>query len=245
MLSRAPDPGFQSILLPFDKKPFDDKRVRLAIAKAMDRPDLVKRGLFGRGLPGYGPIPAAQKAFFRNLAETSPQRFDPQGAKQLLTEAGFPNGFKSTLVVMPTTRRIGQIIAEMLKKNANIEIELDVVDFSVMIKRFYASEYEMMLLGSGGDPDPDDSLDDWFKTTSKFNTFKYSNPETDKLIEAERKAIDLEKRRTLVHQAEDVLTADIAAVFLYHNVDIAAMRKNVQGFVHIPGLRDFHTVSLG
>jgi ABC-type transport system substrate-binding protein len=244
-LSSAPDPGFQSILLPFNKKPFDDRRVRLAIAKAIDRPDLVKRGLFGRGLPGYGPIPAAQKAFFRDQSETSPQRFDPEGAKKLLAEAGFPNGFKNTMVVTPTTKRVGQIITEMLKKHANIEFELDVVDFSVMIKRFYASEYEVMLLGSGGDPDPDDSLDDWFKTTSKFNTFKYSNPEADKLIEAERTAIELEKRRALVHQAEDVVAADVAAVFLYHNVDVTAMRKNVKGFVHVPGLRDFHTVSLG
>lgn len=113
-VSEADDPGFQAIFfnLRKDKRertgkatlPTDDQRVRTAMARAMDRDDLIRRALFGRAIPAYGPIPRAQKQFFRDLSAVSPQRFDVDEARRLMREAGFPDGFSIKMLVTPGVR---------------------------------------------------------------------------------------------------------------------------------------------
>ena len=78
----GPDPGFQSLELNQNTVPaFKDVRVRLAMAKAIDRDELAKRGYFGRVLPDVGPIPAAQKLYFREFKrQVSAQQYNPDAA---------------------------------------------------------------------------------------------------------------------------------------------------------------------
>lgn len=254
ILSKADDPGFQGIFFNLrrdkaerigrDRLPTDDLKVRLAMAKGIDRDDLIKRALFGLGVPGYGPIPRAQKLYFRDLAATSPQRYDLAEARRLLTEAGYPNGFKIKMLVGTLWRRRGEVIADICKRNLKIDIELDVVDFPVQISRFTEGRYEMIQVGSAGDPDPDDSIDDWFWSGAKFNWFGYNNPQVDALNVALRETPDVGKRARWVHAAVDLIARDAPCAFLFHLVEVVAFRKNVRGFTHIPGLRDLDTITV-
>jgi ABC-type oligopeptide transport system substrate-binding subunit len=119
------------------------------------------------------------------------------------------------------------------------------VDFPVQVQRFNTTgQWEWCQIGSGGDPDPDDSIDDWFASRSRFNNFGYSNSQVDGLNDAIKETPDVAKRVRWVQAALDLIARDAPAVFLYHNVDVMAFRRNVRGFVHIPGLRDLDTVTV-
>ena len=128
-------PGFQSVWMNPNKEPFavadfnksvaELKKekgfmVRLAIAKALDRDQYIKKAQFGRGQPGYGTINPAMGFYFdENLAKTSEQSFNLQEAQNLLREAGYPDGAgfpEVTILTTPSQRREVQIITNILKK---------------------------------------------------------------------------------------------------------------------------------
>lgn len=254
VISTADDPGFQAVFfnqrrdrrerIGKDRLPTDDLRVRLAVAKALDRDELIQKALLGQGVPAYGPIPRAQKQYYRDLAATSAQRFDVDEAQRLMREAGFPNGFAIKMVVTPGVRRRGEVIADILKRNINVTVELEVVDFPVQVQRLNAGQWEWLQIGSGGDPDPDDSIDDWFASKSRFNTFGYNNPRVDDLNQAIKETPDVTRRVRWVQAAVDLIGRDAPAAFLFHPVENVAFRRNVRGFVHIPGLRDLDAITV-
>jgi ABC-type transport system substrate-binding protein len=274
VVSQIPGPGFQSLWVnPWREpmkvtdfnKPFSELvqengfKVRLALAKAFDRADLIKRALFGRGVPAFGSINPAMGYFYDDAIDgTSEQRFDLTEAKKLLADAGFPDGkgfptFK--LTITPAGRREGQIIADILKRNLGITVELDTKDFPVLIDEFDANNYDLLRVGSGGDYDPDDGLVDWMETTSKFNGPKrdkatesfgyFSDKEVDSLTEQERVQPDLAKRKALVQQANKLTSDKVASIFLYHPLDILVYRKDIvyPAESRIPGLVDLDRVS--
>ncbi|UCH26550.1 MAG: ABC transporter substrate-binding protein [Trueperaceae bacterium] len=275
VVDEKPDPGFQSLFInpwrdPFKvtdfDKPFDELaqedgfKVRLAIAKAIDRDDWVKRALFGRGLPAFGTINPAMGFFFdTGINETSQQRFDVPEAQRLLAEAGFPNGegFPTlSLMVTPAERRGGQILADILKRNLNIDVELDVQDFTVLVENFQTMNYDLLRIGSGGDFDPDDGLVDWMQTGSRLNGPNrnvdempfgfFSAAEVDELVDRQRVEADLDARKALVQQANAITSDKVASAFLHHGTEILVYRKEVNypAESRITGLRDLDRVTV-
>ena len=274
VVSEITGPGFQSLWLnphrePFlvedFNKPVEELKaepgfmVRLAIAKAIDRDDLIERALFGRGAPGFGTINPAMRFFFDTaINETSEQVFDAAAAQQLLADAGFPGGegFPTLkLLITPAGKREGEILADILKKNLNIEVELDIKDFPVLIDQFDAMEFDLVRIGSGGDYDPDDGLVDWMLSTSKFNGPQraesmafgfFAEDEVDALIEEQRTVVDLEQRRDLVRQANKIASDKVASAFLFHPTDILVYRTEVNypDESRIPGLVDLDRVTI-
>ena len=274
VVDETPLPGFQSVWLnphrdPFKvadfNKPLDALmeepgfKVRLAIAKAIDRELYIKQAQFGRGTPAYGTINPAMGYFFDELGEESNQRFDLEAARKLLAEAGFPDGegFPTLKIVhMPSTRRDCQVIKAILKQNLNIDIELDTKDFPVLIDQFDRMEWDLVRLGSGGDFDPDDGLVDWMQSESKFNGRErdkakyvfgfFSDDEVDGLIETQSLTTDPKARRDLVQKANRITSDKVASAFLYHPSDVLVYRKEVKfpAESRIPGLVDFDRVTL-
>ena len=269
------DPGFQSLWMnpwrdPFKvadfNKPVDelmqDKgfKVRLAIAKAIDRDRFIKQAQFGRGTPAHGTINPAMGFYFdETLAETSNQRFDADAAKQLLAEAGYPNGEgfpKLKLLATPSLRRQSQVLINILKRNLNIEVQLETKDFPVLIDDFDTMNWDMVRLGSGGDFDPDDGLVDWMQTTSKFNGRKrdkekypfgfFSDSEADELIAQQRLETDLEKRKAMVQKANKITSDKVTSAFIFHRMNILVHHKSVNfpQESRIPGLVDLDRVTI-
>lgn len=273
-VSTVPGPGFQGVFLnpwrdPMKvsdfSKPLEELKqepgfkVRLALAKALDRAEFVEKGLFGNGVPGYGTInPAMGYYYDEDIGETSEQRYDLEEARRLLAEAGYPDGegFPTLRILCNApNRRNCLVIKGILKRNLGIDIELDVKDFPVLIDDFQKMDFDMCRLGSGGDFDPDDGLVDWVTTGSKFNGRTrnkeempfgwFSDPEVDRLVEEQSVTADPAARRELVQRANKICTDKVAQLFLYHPVDVMVTRKeiNFPAESRIPGLVDMDRVT--
>ncbi|MFQ5611899.1 MAG: ABC transporter substrate-binding protein [Anaerolineae bacterium] len=275
VVSEIVGPGFQAVFVNPWREPFvvsdfnksveelkqeDGFKVRLAMAKAFNREEFIDKALFGRGRPAFGSVNPAMRFFFDTaINETSEQRFDLEAARQLLAEAGFPDGegFPTLkLLVTPAGKREGEVIVDMYKNNLNIELELDVKDFTVLIEDFDSMNFDLVRLGSGGDFDPDDALVDWMISDSKFNGPNrpeaemafgfFSASEADELTAQERVETDLDKRKELVQQANKLTSDKVAAIFTHHPLDILVYRKEVNfpDESRIPGLVDLDRTTI-
>jgi len=275
VVSIVPGPGFQNVWLNPWREPFvvtdfnkpleelmQEKgfKVRLAIAKALDRKRYIEQAQFGRGTPAYGTINPAMGFYFDDrLGETSNQRYDLEAARRLLAEAGFPDGQgfpKLKITHEPDLRREVQVIANMLKTGLGIELKLDTKDFPVLIDEFDKMNFDLVRLGSGGDYDPDDGLVDWMQTSSKFNgptrdkdkmAFGFfSDRQVDELVDRQSLEIDPAKRRALVQEANKITSDKVAGAFLFHPMDILVYRKTVNfpSKSRIPGLVDLDRTTI-
>lgn len=274
VVDETPGPGFQSIWInPWHEqmkvsdfnKPMSELMkepgfmVRLAIAKAFDRDRFLKIAHFGRGTPAFGTINPAMGFYYdAAIAETSNQRFDPEGARQLMADAGYPDGKgfpKLRLTCTPTGRREAQVVAAILKENLGITIELDTKEWTVNVEEFDSMNWDLRTSGSGGDFDPDDGLVDWMQTQSKFNGRKrdqekmpfgyFSDGEVDKLVNQQSVEADPDKRKALVQQANQITSDKVASVFSYHPSDILvhSSKLDFPKESRIPGLVDLDRVS--
>lgn len=268
-------PGFQSVWMnpwrePFRvtdfNKPVEELmkekgfKVRLAIAKAIDRERYIKRAQFGRAVPAFGTINPAMGFYFdKALGETSNQKFDAEEARRLLAEAGYPNGegFPTLKILCtPAARREVQVIKNILKTNLNIDIELDTKDFPVLIDEFDSMAFDLTRLGSGGDYDPDDGIVDWMQTSSKFNGRKrdkdkmpfgfFSDAEVDRLIDEQRLQTDPQKRKEMVQKVNKITSDKVASAFIFHPVDAQVRHKSVNfpAESRIPGLVDLDRTTI-
>ena len=273
-VSTVPGPSFQSVWMNPHRDPFrvtdfnkpveelmkeSGFKVRLAIAKALDRDRYIERAQFGRGVAAYGSINPAMGFYFDgDLAAESPQRFEPEVARQLLADAGYPNGEgfpKLRLLTEPSNRRESQVVADIIKRNLNIEVEIDVQDGNVSWERQLKMDFDLSRTGSGGDFDPDDAVVDWMQTNSKFNgpnrdkdkmPFGYfSDKRADELIDAQSLETNLGKRKVMVQEANRITSAKVACAFLYHRMSILVHHKSVNypAVSRIPGLVELDRVS--
>lgn len=271
----VPGPGFQSVWInPWHEhmkvtdfnKPLSDLmqekgfKVRLAIAKALNRKRYLKQAQFGRGVEAFGTINPAMGFYFdTEINESSNQTYDPEAARRLLAEAGYPNGKgfpKLKLLTTPSNRRESQVVANILSKNLNIKVEISTKDFPVLIDDFNAMRFDLLRIGSGGDYDPDDGLVDWMQTASKFNGRKrdktkqpfgyFSEQEVDRLVKEQRLQSDPQKRREMVKLANKITSDKLASAFLYHPVDVLVHHKRVNfpKVSRIPGLVDLDRTTM-
>jgi ABC-type transport system substrate-binding protein len=276
VVSDVPAPGFQSVwinpwheamMVPDFNKPLEELmqekgfKVRLAIAKALDRDRYIEQGQFGRGTPAYGTINPAMAFYFDEaLAEESNQKTDIEGAKQLMADAGYPGGegFPTLrLLATPAGRRDAQVVANLLSTNLGIKVELQTKDFPVLIEDFDKMDWDLVRLGSGGDYDPDDGIVDWMLSDSKFNgrlRDKEKHPfgfwadtEVDQLIKDQSQTADIDRRKELVQKANRISSDKVASAFLFHPSDALVHHSSVNypDESRIPGLIELDRITIG
>lgn len=219
------------LLYQTQRPPFDDVRVRQALAHAIDRETLAGVVMQGLAKPAYGMLPINFPGHagdrFRSL-----QAYDPPFARRLLTEAGYPGGagFPSTDLWISgtdqTTRQITQAIQGMLKSNLNIEIDVQTKDSASYISALYKHQIPFSLSGFQSDyPDPHNLLSMvWHSQPVGYGRHDWQDEEFDRLLEQADTEIDPDRRYDLYGEAERILVAEAAGVFLYHGVK-AELRK--------------------
>lgn len=243
-LPRRPGPNWLGLEINYnnpDVPLLADPKVRMALAKAVDRDAFAQKAYFGQAIPAYGVLnPAVEWAFREDKPRT--QEFNLEESRRLLQEAG-ASGLTFELMGTSEDQRGLQVLADMLSQ-AGVRVNLDIVEETVFITRRDESNYQVIHSGSVTDFDPDESVYLFFHTDQDFNNYGYSNPKADELLENQRRELDEGRRAEILWELEDVLVQDAAAGFTVHLEDLAAFSSVVQGFVHIPELRPFHTVWL-
>jgi ABC-type transport system substrate-binding protein len=254
VIDTTPDVGFQMLALNvrgdraekigMAEAPWDDINVVYALGKALDRDEFIERTFQGRAIPSYGPIPPGEKYYFRDLSGTSRRTYDPDAARQLMADAGYADGFEIEVLIGSVNRVPLEVLGALLKEEVNVTLIPDIQEAAVSQPRTVAGEYQAFLGGSGGDPDPDDAIDDWFAAGSKFNSFGYDDPEVNRLNLRQKAAVNLEDRLLHILNLSDRVDETFHGVFTHHPVQTTAYRADVKGYVWIHALRQLGAVWL-
>lgn len=247
-------PGMNIAYLAFqvEKKPFDDKRVRQAVNMAINKKAIIDAVYLNGGVVAKNPIPPVLWSYNDSVKDYP---YDPDQAKKLLTEAGFPNGFETDLWSMPVTRlynpngkRVGELMQADLAK-VGIKAEIKTFEWGEYRKRAQAGEHQMAQLGWTGDNgDPDNFFRvllgcDAAKAGSNIAKWCHK-PFDDMIVEAVR-TNDLAKRTELYSKAQTIFKEEAPWLTLAHSVQYLAAAKNVEGLKLSPfGAHIFYGVDI-
>jgi peptide/nickel transport system substrate-binding protein len=213
------------------KTPFNKKEIRQAISYAIDRQAIVDSVYYGWAVPTDNPLPSGFLGAGPDL-QRYPKRADLTKAKELLTKAGYPNGFTTTVITSSkeNLRKSTQIAAEQLKK-VGIICKIEQLDMATYVKRTSrASDFEMELEDIGiMSPDPD-SCFWWFHHTGTTRMHGHENPVTDKLLEEGRAEQDPAKRAKIYHDVNKQILEESPYVYIAHVAKVNLFNKALKGF---------------
>ncbi|MGH8622842.1 MAG: ABC transporter substrate-binding protein, partial [Burkholderiales bacterium] len=219
---------------PLDRNPLRDLRVRRAMSKAINRRALVDRVMEGAAVATGQLMP---ESFFGYVPALKPEPHDPEGARKLLAEAGYPDGFGLTLHA-PNNRyvndeQIAQAIAQMLAR-IGIQIRVDAMPASVYFSRGSKLEFSFMLVGWGAETmEASSPLKALLATFNKekgmgaANRGRYSSPKLDAVLEQALAMVDDTKRERLLQQATAIGVGDLGIIPLYHQHNLWAARRGI------------------
>jgi peptide/nickel transport system substrate-binding protein len=218
------------------RPPWDNPDARMAVAKAIDNEDLIRTAFFGRGTPSVGPLAPAFGWVYRPPEEVdNPQAFDLDEARQLAETAGL-DGVQVNLIGSPDDQRETESLRNQLSE-IGLDIQIDQMQQNAYVERRTAGDYDMVLLGSVVDADPDDGTWNYFHSTGPSNSNGYSDPEADQLVDAQRTTSDLEERARILQDLQALVAGQAVYKFLHHLPDVTAFYNYVQGYVPIPEQR--------
>jgi dipeptide transport system substrate-binding protein len=234
------------------KKPFDNVKVRQALSMAVDKKAIIEAVFQGAGQVAKNLLPPTMWSYNNDVKDYP---YDPVKAKELLKEAGYPNGFDTDLWAMPVQRPYNpnaRRMAEMIQSDwAKIGVKAKIVSYEwgEYLKRAKAGEHQTMLIGWTGDNgDPDNFLATLFSCDAAKKGSNYSRwcyEPFEKLILPARATADQAKRTELYKQAQVVMHDQAPALMIAHSTVYEPLRKNVKGYVVSPlGRHIFGNVSL-
>jgi len=217
------------------EKPFNDVRVRQAVNYGVNR-ELINQALFqGKAILCRGPI--SPRTFGADPA-LKPYPYDPEKAKKLLAEAGYPNGFEARLAYgtyMPQIQEQAEAIAADLGK-IGIRVKLEPYERAVMWERYKNRQHQMFIYFWDDAPEPDRYMYSLFH--SKSRDYYYKNETVDRLLEKGRTTLDPAERAKVYHQIDRFLYEDAPWVYLYVIPEVYA----VSNAVEYKGLRDGYLI---
>ncbi len=215
------------------RKPFDDKRVRKALALAIDRDSLTRNILRAGQKPALGLTPPGCGEGYDT---PMPLKFDPAEARRLLAEAGFPNGkgfpkFEILINTMEAHRTIAEAIMAMWEKHLNLPVTVLNQDWSVYLKSTRDLDYTVARAGWVGDYlDPFTFLSIWQKDDGNNNT-GWTSARYDSLMAASCQEPDAMKRMAVMRQAEELLLDELPFLPIYWYVVSYMKRPEVKGWM--------------
>jgi len=241
-LIQAPVNGIYIMAINNARAPFDDLRVRQAIAYAVDKQGVIEGAQWGQGTPIGSHMPPVSP-FYVDLTDRYP--YDPEKAKQLLAEAGYPEGFEVTIALpQPYDFHIrnGEVIADYLSK-IGLKVKLETLEWGTWLEQVYfGRDYQLTCIGHTGRLDPDPFLNRYV-SDAKENYMNYHNPRYDEIIRQAATITDLEKRKELYAEAQRLLADDAVALYLMSPLWTVGMRKEVEGWQIYPiDIFDLRTV---
>jgi len=213
--------------------PLDNKKVRQALALAIDRESLVRNVLRGADKPTTFFTPPDTGGYTYNGGPKI--SFDPDRASRLLAEAGYPQGkgFPKLKLLYNTSeahQRIAEAIQQMWQNNLKVQIELTNEEWKVYLNTQQKMEYQVSRAGWIGDyNDPNTFLDMWL-TGGGNNYTGFTNEKFDQLIASASQESDSQKRFSLFGKAEEILLDEMPIIPIYHYTSKYLASPKVKGW---------------
>jgi len=227
---------------------FQDRKVRQAIAYAVDKKQIVEGVLFGLGRAATGPYIPESWAYDSSVQDFP---YDPEKAKSLLAEAGWKDtdgdgilekegkAFSFTLLTNQgndSRRKTAEMIQQYLIK-VGIKVEIRVVEWQSLLHNFIDKrQFEAIVLGWAVGLDPD-LYAIWHSSQmadEQFNFVSYQNPEVDALLVRGRETCNLEDRKKIYHEVHRRIAEDQPYLFLYYPTSVQVVHKRFKGIAPSP-----------
>jgi peptide/nickel transport system substrate-binding protein len=226
-LETSPSSDYWYLALNENKAPWDDVRVRQAIAYAIDREAIVQATSYGTAQENQLAIPEDSVWF----TEYDTYSTDLDEAQRLLDEAGFTGGTLEFLATSdyPETVTAAQIIASNLEP-LGIDVQISQPDFSTWLDEQNSGNFDLLMMGWLGNIDPDDFYYAQHHSTGGSNAQGYSNATVDELLDAGRTETDETARKDLYAQAATIIADEASYIYLYNPSVIQAWSPAVQGY---------------
>ena len=205
------------------RKPFTNPLVRKAINYALDREEIIEGATFGFGEP-IGSLMSPTNPNYLDLSWLYPH--NPDRARKLLEEAGYPDGFKATLTLPATyelSLRSGKIIADQASK-VGIELEIEKISWAQWLQRVFTSaQYDLTIIGHS------EAFDISIYANPDYY-FKYDNERLRQVLERAERETDEKTRAQLYSTAQWIIGEDVPSAFLFSAPSLPAMRKEVMNW---------------
>lgn len=240
-LNPAPQLCTYYFLLNTTRPPLNDKRVRQALSMAIDRDEITRVATGAGEIPAYSLIPPSVPGYHKQ--ECKP--FDPEAARKLLAEAGFPEGQGFPRIeILYNTDQAHQAIAELVRKqwqnNLGITASLRNEEWTSYQNSIQQLDFTVARRSWVGDYQDPNTFSDMFVTGGENNNTGFASPEYDKLIVDAAKEPDRAKRMELLEKSERLLMDEQPIIPVYFYVSKNMVRPWVRGFYNT--LQDTHPV---
>ena len=232
------------------KKPFSDVRVRQAANYAVDRASMIKYQFFGVGMAAKGPLPSIMPNHNPNVEA---YEYNPDKAKALLAEAGYPNGIDVVFWTQDKGeyRVAAEAVSEYLRQ-VGIRVDMKIIDTAAYWKKFdeyilptgerYPERegvYDMFVGGWAGGEAEYDYLRPLFHSASTSNSTFYANDDLDKRLDAYSATPDEATRVRMLHEMQAQITSDAPWIFSYYSQVNVGYQRRIEGFRINPTSRYF------
>lgn len=229
------------------KEPFDNVKVRQAISMAIDKEGILQGIYEGTGVPAKSPM-APDVWGFDDSVEALP--YDIEKAKALLAEAGYENGFSTTIWTNDNPQRID--IAEFVQANLKelgIDVKIEVMEWGAYLDQTSAGKHDMFILGwSASTGDADYAMSPLFHSENAGepgNRTFLADPTLDELLEAGREESDEDKRRAIYRDAQERLVELAPMLYIHHQEYLTGVSDKVKGFsMHPTGIYQIQHASI-
>ena len=241
--------GFDCLMINMGRKPFTDVRVRQALSLAIDRNEVLQVAASGLGQV-TGPATPAMKPWALPL-DAYKEWYTPniERAKKLLADAGFPSGFKTSILAIPTFPTMvagAQVISAHLKR-VGIDAQIVQQEYGVWIKNIIKPNFnfDLSMQLTNGEADPDSLFFRRFHGSEQQWT-NGGDPEVDALLDQGRATIDRTKRKETYDKAQRLMVERALAIWTFSPDLIEVVQSSVQYEQHFTSLYyNFRTVALG
>jgi peptide/nickel transport system substrate-binding protein len=230
---------FMYLVFNANEKPFDDPRVRRAVAYAIRRQEIVDAVFFGQGAPLEGlPIPPNSPIY--DKAQDHVFAYDPKKAKALLAEAGYPNGFKCSILSTAQyfMHRDTGLVAQQHLAEIGIDAKMVLPDWPTRVAMGDRGEYQIAVCGIAFSSNDPDGMSDAYSSRlapSNLRSFNMVVPGLDDALEAGRREFDDAKRAEIYAKVKQLAIDHAPIVPLTWRRQSYGLRAGVTGFSNMPG----------
>ncbi|MCL7749881.1 glutathione ABC transporter substrate-binding protein [Halalkalibacter alkaliphilus] len=246
-VNRQPSVSLSYIGFNVEKEPFDNPLVRQAISKAINKEAIIEGIYDGAGIPAIGPLAPDVFGYDETV---SGLEYNVEEAQALLAEAGYEDGFSTTIWTNDNRERIDAatfVQAELEK--IGIDVSIEVVEWGAYLENTANGEHDMFVLGwSTVTGDADYGMYALFHSDNHGepgNRTFLSNPELDELLDQARQNPDPDERAALYKDAQEILVEEAPMLYIHHQQFLLGVSDNVQGlWQHPTGILMLQDVTL-